>query len=200
MLKTAVLISGTGRSLKNLIDLADADQLPIQINCVVSSRPQAGGLEFANAAKIDTHVVRRRDFDSGNAHRDAIFDLCRAAGAELVVMAGYLQHLLIPDDFANRVINIHPSLIPNFCGKGFYGDRVHRAVLDSGTDTTGCTVHFVDDHYDHGPIILQREVPVFAGDDVPTLAARVFAAELTALPAAIRQIAGNLGKLPRATP
>ena len=97
-------------------------------------------------------------------------------------MGGFLKHVLIPADFENRVVNIHPALIPAFCGQGFYGHRVHEAVLDAGAKMSGCTVHFVDNVYDHGPIILQRTVPVLDDDTPDTLAARVFAAECEAYP------------------
>lgn len=188
-LPIAVLISGGGTTLKNLIDKVAAGELNVDIRLVVSSSSKAGGLQFANAAGIETAVIRRSDSDSADAFRDAIFGACRAAGVELVVMGGFLKHVLIPDDFANRVINIHPSLIPEFCGHGFYGSRVHAAALAAGAKVSGCTVHFVDDEFDHGPIILQREVPVEDNDTVQSLAARVFAAECEALPEAIRQIA-----------
>jgi phosphoribosylglycinamide formyltransferase-1 len=108
---------------------------------------------------------------------------------KLVVMGGFIQHVLIPADFEHRVVNIHPSLIPAFCGKGYYGRHVHEAVLAYGAKLSGCTVHFVDNEYDHGPIVLQRAVPVLDADTPDSLAARVFAAECEAYPAAIRAIA-----------
>jgi phosphoribosylglycinamide formyltransferase-1 len=104
-------------------------------------------------------------------------------------MGGYLQHLLIPADFENRVTNIHPGLIPAFCGKGYYGRRVHEAVLDYGVKVSGCTVHFVDNQYDHGPIILQRTVNVLEGDSPESLAERIFQQECIAYPEAIQAIA-----------
>ena len=136
-LKLAVLISGTGRSLQNLIGHIDRAELNAEIQVVISSKASATGLQFAEAANIPTQTMPRSAFDSPEAHRDAIFNLFRQANVDLVVMAGYLQLLLIPADFQWRVINIHPSLIPEFCGKGFYGDRVHAAVLAAGTPTTG---------------------------------------------------------------
>src|SRR5207244_9125607 len=111
-----------------------------------------------------------------------IFDRCREARLDLACLAGFLQLLPVPDDFAGRVMNIHPALIPAFCGKGFYGHRVHEAVLEYGVKVTGCTVHFVDNEYDHGPIILQRSVPVIDDDTHETLAARVFEQECDAYP------------------
>lgn len=187
----AVLISGGGTTLKNLIDQVAVGKLNVDIRLVISSKSTAGGLDHAKTAGIPAQVIRRSDSESAESFRDAIFGACRDAGVQLVVMGGFLKHVLIPDDFENRVINIHPSLIPDFCGHGFYGSRVHAAVLEAGAKKSGCTVHFVDDEFDHGPIILQREVPVVDNDTVQSLAARVFAAECEALPAAIRKIANG---------
>jgi phosphoribosylglycinamide formyltransferase 1 len=106
-------------------------------------------------------------------------------------MGGFLKHVLIPDDFIGKVVNIHPALIPAFCGQGFYGHRVHEAVLEYGAKVSGCTVHFVDNQYDHGPIILQRVVPVMDDDTPDSLAARVFSAECEAYPEALRLIAAG---------
>ena len=185
-LPIGVLISGGGTTLRNLIQLREAGRLAVDIRVVVSSNPNAGGLEFARNAEITTHIAERGNSPTPDDYRDAVFGPCREADVKLVVMGGFLKHVLIPNDFAGRVINIHPSLIPAFCGQGYYGRRVHQAVLDYGARITGCTVHFVDDQYDHGPIILQKPVPV-ADDDTPeTLAARVFAEECRVLPEAIR--------------
>jgi phosphoribosylglycinamide formyltransferase-1 len=126
------------------------------------------------------------------AWSDAIFAACRAARADLVVMAGFLHLVRIPADFAGRVINIHPSLLPAFGGRGFHGMHVHRAVLDRGCTVSGCTVHLVDDEYDHGRILLQKTVPVLPDDTPESLAARVFAAECQAFPEAIARIADHL--------
>ena len=187
--RLAVLISGGGTTLKNLIEHIRAGRLPVEISLVVSSSPAARGLEYAAEAGIPSSVVEPRGFDSADAFSAAVFDRCRAARADLVVMAGFLKRLVIPSDFANRVTNIHPALIPAFCGKGFYGHRVHEAVLDYGAKISGCTVHFADNEYDHGPVILQRSVPVVDDDTPESLAARVFEAECTAYPEAIRLIA-----------
>jgi phosphoribosylglycinamide formyltransferase-1 len=190
-LRIAVLISGGGTTLRNLIQKRDAGELPIEIALVISSSATAGGLKFAAEANIPTLVVRRQKSQTPEQFRDAIFGPCREAGVDLVVMGGFLKHVLIPPDFENRVINIHPALIPFFCGAGFYGLRVHQAVLASGVKESGCTVHFVDNQYDHGPIILQGKVPVVPGDTPESLAARVFAAECEAYPEAIRLISGG---------
>ena len=188
-MKIAVLISGGGTTLKNLIDRIDAGSLNAEIALVISNNPKAGGLGFASDASIESKVISHREFDDRESFSADVFDALRASGAELIVMGGFLRQLSIPDDFENRIINIHPSLIPSFCGKGNYGSRVHQGVLDYGCKLTGCTVHFVDDDYDHGPIIAQASVAVETDDDVKSLAARVFEAECELLPAVINQIA-----------
>jgi phosphoribosylglycinamide formyltransferase 1 len=192
-LKLAVLISGSGRTLKNFIDLAAEGGLPIEIKLVISSSAKATGLEHAESAGIPTLVVKRSDFPAGPAgdkfYGDAIFDACRNAGVDYVAMAGFLKLAPVPDDFAGRVVNIHPALIPAFCGAGMYGHHVHQAVIDAGVKVTGCTVHFVDNQYDHGPIIWQQPVPVFADDTADTLAARVFEAEKEAYPHVLKLLA-----------
>lgn len=188
-LPIAVLISGTGRSLRNLIERIAEERLDAEIRLVIASNNTARGLEFAREAGIPTDVVRRNQCASDAEFSERIFSAVRAAGAQLVVLAGFMKFLPIPPDFENRVINIHPALIPAFCGKGLYGHFVHEAVLDYGAKISGCTVHFVDNQYDHGPIISQHIVPVVEGDTPGTLADRVFAAETEALPEAVQLIA-----------
>ena len=190
-LSIAVLISGGGTTLKNLIERQHERGLPVEFKAVISSRPDARGLSFAEEADIPTQVIARRSFADPVEHSQAVFDCCRQAKADLVVMGGYLEHLLIAPDYCNRVINIHPSLIPAFSGQGYYGMRVHQAVLDYGAKVSGCTVHFVDDHFDHGPIIAQRACDVHADDTPEALQARVFALECELLPEVIGLIAAN---------
>ena len=120
-----------------------------------------------------------------------MFDACRDADAQYVVMGGFLSYVPIPPDFENRVLNIHPALIPAFCGHGFYGHHVHESVLAYGAKVSGCTVHFVDNQYDHGPVILQKVVPVLDDDTPDTLAARVFDAECEAYPEALNLLASG---------
>lgn len=190
-LPIAVLISGGGTTLRNLIQYQRAGQLPIDLQLVISSRESAKGLSHARETQAATHVISKRLSPSPEAHSHAIFDLCRAAGVQLVVMGGYLDHLLIPDDFCHRVVNIHPSLIPAFSGQGFYGLRVHQAALDYGVKLSGCTVHFVDNQFDHGPIIAQRTCPVKADDTAETLQSRVFQLECSLYPETIAAIAAG---------
>ncbi len=187
-LRLAVLISGSGRTLANLLEHSAAGSLAATVDLVLANRDLIGGLEIAAAAGVPTVVLPR----AGQPLADwsnAVFDRIRDAGVDLVVMAGFLQLLEIPADFTGRVINIHPSLLPAFGGKGFYGEHVHRAVLKRGCTVSGCTVHFVDNEYDHGRIILQQAVPVLPEDDHERLAVRVFKAECDTLPAAINQLA-----------
>lgn len=188
-LKVVVLISGGGTTLRNLLAKIDAGELNIEVVGVVSSTPKAGGLSIAAEAGIPIEVFETKSFDGIAPFSEAVFGACRRCGAELVVMGGFLKLLKVPTDFEGRVVNIHPSLIPAFCGHGYYGHRVHQAVLDYGAKISGCTVHFVDDHYDHGPIILQRVVPVEEDDTPESLANRVFDAECEAYPEALRLFA-----------
>lgn len=187
----AVLISGGGTTLGNLIGKIAAGELDVDIRLVISSNSSARGIDIARTASIPIAVIERHSFPEENSFGAAIFAACREAHVELVVMGGFLKHLPIPADFVNRVVNIHPGLIPAFCGQGYYGRRVHQAVLDYGAKVSGCTVHFVDDLYDHGPIILQRTVPVLGDDTAETLAQRVFEQECVAFPEAIQQIANG---------
>jgi phosphoribosylglycinamide formyltransferase-1 len=190
-MRIVVLISGSGTTLRNLIEQNAAGKIDVDIRLVISSNPNAAGLGFASDADIPTLVVRRRDYDNPDAFGDAIFKAVRDAQADYVVMGGFLNFVTIPDDFQNRVLNIHPALIPAFCGKGYYGRRVHEAVLEYGAKVSGCTVHFVDNQYDHGPIILQKVVPVLDDDTPAALAARVFEAECQAYPEALRLLAAG---------
>jgi formyltetrahydrofolate-dependent phosphoribosylglycinamide formyltransferase len=187
--RLAVLLSGSGTTLQNLLDRCARGELPAAVAVVVSSNAAAFGLSRAQGAGVPTHVVERKACASREEFSRRIFDHCRAAGADLVCLAGFLQLLQIPDDFQGRVLNIHPALIPAFCGKGFHGRHVHEAALEAGVKVSGCTVHFADNEYDHGPIVLQRVVEVRDDDDPESLAARVFAQECEAYPEAIRLFA-----------
>jgi phosphoribosylglycinamide formyltransferase 1 len=187
-IRLAVCVSGEGTTFQNLIDRIRTRKLRAELVQVVASRPRIGAIARAEAAGIplalaDYHARSTAQFSA------SVFNPIRHAESELVVLAGFLSLLRIPADYRGRVINIHPSLIPAFCGHGFYGARVHRAVIEAGVKISGCTVHFVDDSYDNGPIILQRPVPVLEGDTPESLAARVFKEECKALPDAITQYA-----------
>jgi phosphoribosylglycinamide formyltransferase-1 len=184
--RLVVLISAGGTTLQNFIDRIRDGRLDASIVEVISSNPDVYGLERARQAELPTTVITRKASGSSEQFSQHVFERCRAAQADLVCMAGFLQFLPIPFDFMHKVMNIHPSLIPAFCGKGFYGHHVHEAVLASGVKLTGCTVHFADNEYDHGPIILQKAVPVHEDDTPDTLMARVYEQECEAYPEAIR--------------
>ena len=190
-IRVAVLISGGGTTLQNFIDRIADGRMRAEIALVISSNPKAFGVERARNAGLPTEIIRREEFDSVVSFSDAIFGRCRDANVDLVTLAGFLKLLTIPADFAGRVMNIHPALLPAFGGKGMYGHHVHEAVLESGVRVSGCTVHFVDDHFDHGLIILQRTVPVLDVDTPNSLAARVFAQECGAYPEAVRLFAAR---------
>lgn len=195
-LPIAVLISSGGTTLRNLIERIREGALPAEIRLVISSNPTAKGLEFATAAGIKSLVIEKNKGISDEAFSEAVFGPCRDAGVKYVVMGGFLKHVLIPHDFENRVINIHPALLPKFGGKGMYGLHVHAAVLTAGEKVSGCTVHFVDNEYDHGPVILQRPVQVLPADTPESLQARVFTAECEAYPEALGQLATSVGSPP----
>jgi phosphoribosylglycinamide formyltransferase-1 len=184
-IRLAVLLSGEGTTLQNLLDRIADGRLRARIVQVVSSKAGVGGLLRAERAGIPAAVVQRKTCASTEEFSESVFAHCRRANADLVCMAGFLQLLRIPADFREKVLNIHPSLIPAFCGKGFYGRHVHEAVLTSGVKVTGCTVHFADYQYDHGPIVSQRVVPVLPEDTPDSLANRVFQQECEAYPEAI---------------
>lgn len=188
-LRLAVLLSGSGRTLENLLAAIARGELPARIEVVVSSRATVRGVEVARAAGIPVAVVPRRRFSDVEAFSDAVYAAIDPYEVDLIVLAGFLCQLTIPERYEGRIINIHPSLLPLFGGRGFYGERVHAAVLASGMKVSGCTVHFVDERYDSGPIIAQRAVPVLEGDTPETLAARVFVEECRLYPEAIRLIA-----------
>jgi formyltetrahydrofolate-dependent phosphoribosylglycinamide formyltransferase len=193
-LKLGILLSGGGRTLENLVEEFGAGRLDARPVVVISSSSRAYGLERARNHGIPAHVVRLGDHADKRAFSDAITEILVGAGAELVLLCGFLKLYLIPEIFEGRVLNIHPALIPRHCGKGYFGHHVHEAVLASGDKESGCTVHFCDNEYDHGPIIVQRRVPVLDGDTPDTLAARVFEEECRAYPEAIRMfIDGKIG-------
>src|SRR5207244_1633907 len=144
----------------------------------------AFGLVRARRASVPATAVERKGHPI-EEFSARIFDLCGDARADLVCMAGFLQLVIIPDAFRGRVLNIHPALIPAFSGKGFYGEHIHKTALETGVKVSGCTVHFADNVYDHGPIIVQRMVPVLDDDTPETLAKRVFEQECEAYPEAI---------------
>jgi phosphoribosylglycinamide formyltransferase-1 len=183
-IRLAVCVSGGGTTLQNLIDRIRAKRLKAQIVQVVASRPRIEAIPRATAVGIPMALANRAAKTVAEFSR-SVFDPIRHSTADLVVLGGFLSLVEIPPVYQGRVINIHPALIPAFCGKGMHGPAVHKAVVESGVKVSGCTVHFADAAYDSGPIILQKTVPVLDDDTPETLAARVFQAECQALPEAI---------------
>lgn len=189
VLRVAVLLSGEGTSLENLCEQIDAGRVPARVACVIASKTDAGGITRARRRGIPAVALSRKQFRDGRSFNDALHAELERFEPDLVACLGFLSLFELRGVYEGRAINTHPALIPAFCGKGFYGRRVHEAVLASGVRVTGATVHFVDAQYDHGPIILQRAVPVLQGDTADSLAARVQAAERRIVPEAIRLFA-----------
>ncbi len=184
-LRIAVLLSGEGTSLENLCDRIDAGALPARVVLVISSRASAGGVARARRRGIPALVVPRKEIPNVATFNDRLHAALAEHDVDLVALLGFLSPFEPRARFANRALNVHPALIPAFCGHGFYGHRVHEAVLAAGVKLSGATVHFVDDEYDHGPIVLQEAVPVLDDDTADTLAARVVAVERRLVPEAI---------------
>jgi len=190
-IRLVALISGGGTTLQNLLDRIAAGRLNAVIVGVVSSRADALGIERAKKAGVPAVVVSPRS----PQFAEEVWSAVRSFAPDLVCFAGWLRLLPIPADYRLKVLNIHPALLPAFGGRGMYGRRVHEAVLASGVKVSGCTVHFADDTYDTGPILVQKCVHVKDRDDPDMLAARVFAAECEAYPEAIDLIAAGRVKV-----
>ena len=196
MLKVAVLVSGGGTNLQAIIDaVRDGKITNAKIDLVVSNNKNAYALERAKNAGIDAMCISPKDYPSREDFHVALTDTLKSAGIDLVVLAGFLVAIpeMLVKEFPNRIINVHPSLIPSFCGVGYYGLKVHEAALARGVKVTGATVHFVDCGMDTGPIILQKAVEVENGDTPQVLQRRVMEqAEWIILPRAIDMIANGL--------
>jgi phosphoribosylglycinamide formyltransferase-1 len=195
MLKLAVLVSGGGTNLQALIDQIEQKKLPgVEIAVVISNKTNAYALERARKHGISAEVIQKKEYADRQAFGEALRSLIDKYNVDLIVLAGCL--FILPEQvilsYRNRIINIHPSLIPSFCGNGFYGLKVHEAVLERGVKVTGATVHFVDEGTDTGPIILQKAVMVHEDDTPETLQQRVMEeAEWIILPEAVRLISEN---------
>ena len=188
-----VLLSGGGTTLQNFIDLVEAGKLPVTIVGVISSRRDAYGLVRAEKRGIPTTIVARKEFDTWEAFNQALCGAVDSYQPELIALAGFMSLFRPGERYDGKILNVHPALIPAFCGKGLYGHHVHEAVIESGVKVTGATVHFVDEQYDHGPIILQKPVEVLDEDTPDSLAERVQAVEREIYPEAIRlYVAGRL--------
>jgi phosphoribosylglycinamide formyltransferase-1 len=191
-LRLGVLISGGGTTLANLIErIADGRLRNVEIKLVVSSRGAVPGVEIARRADLRLEIVRKRDYPDASAFSQAMIHVLDAARVDLIAMGGFLCFWRIPPHYENRVLNIHPALLPDFGGHGMYGHRVHEAVLAAGVSESGCTVHLADNEYDHGPIVAQTRVPVRPDDTPDSLAARVGEAERELYPHVIQQVADH---------
>lgn len=191
--RIAFLLSGSGSTLKNLLEHIDAGDVPGEVVVAIADREGATGLDHARERDIPVHVVNRKAYRGLDVFSGALEEALRPYAPDLVVNGGFLSIYRVPPDNVGHWVNVHPSLLPAFGGKGCYGNRVHQAVLDRGCRYTGCTVHFVTDEVDGGPIIDQAVVEVLPDDTVETLAARVQAAERELYPTVIRDIL--LGKI-----
>jgi phosphoribosylglycinamide formyltransferase 1 len=189
--RIAVLLSGEGTSLENLCERIDEGSVPARVVAVLSSKPEAGGLARARRRGIPALVVARKAFGDVRSFNDALHAELGRFEIDLVACLGFLSPFELRGRFEGRAINTHPALIPAFSGKGFYGHRVHEAVIASGAKVSGATVHFVDAEYDHGPIILQEAVPVLDEDTPEALATRIQAVERRLVPEAIRLFAAG---------
>lgn len=184
--RIAVLLSGAGRTLENLFEYIHSAQLRANVAIVISNNPEAFGLERARRHGVRAEAILQNAGEPGDAYSKRVFEAIDAANVELVVLAGFMRILTIPERYNLKVMNIHPSLLPSFGGRGMFGDHVHRAVLASGARLSGCTVHYVTNEVDAGPIIEQRVIGVRDDDTVEALAQRVFEQEKIAYPRAVQ--------------
>jgi phosphoribosylglycinamide formyltransferase-1 len=193
--RIAVLISGGGTNLQSIIDAIDSGELDLQIACVVSNRKEAFGLKRAENAGIPAFYVGKGNYPEDQERETALMNLLEKERIDLIVLAGYLN--ILPSSvigaYKDRIINIHPSLIPRHCGKGYYGMKVHESVISSGDAITGVTVHYVDEGVDTGKVIERVEIPVFESDTAESLSKRVLVIEHELLVKVLKDLIENFG-------
>lgn len=193
--RIAVLISGGGTNLQSILDAVESGKLDLEVGCVVSNRKEAFGLERAENAGIPAYYIGKGNYPDEIEREKALLNLLVSEKIDLVVLAGYLN--ILPSNvistFKERIINIHPSLIPRHSGKGFYGMKVHESVISSGDTITGVTVHYVDEGVDTGKVIDQVKIPVFESDTAETLSKRVLAYEHELLVKVLKDLINNFG-------
>ncbi|HJV23240.1 MAG TPA: phosphoribosylglycinamide formyltransferase [Holophagaceae bacterium] len=187
----ALFISGTGGNAVNLAQACAEGRVPGRPVVAVASSPKAGGIARLEALGIPVVVVVRSRFDSDEAFSEACYAACREAGAEVICLAGWLKKLVVPAAWEGRILNIHPGLLPRFGGAGMYGMNVHRAVIEAGVTESGCTIHLVDNDYDHGAPLAVGKVPVLPGDTAEDLQKRVYAEEMRLYPEALAAYLGQ---------
>ncbi len=190
MKRIAVFASGGGSDMQSVIDACEAGQIDGQVVAVVVNKDNIGALDRAAKHNIESHIFKVQDYADAQDRDQAIINYLVSKDIDLVVLAGYLAIVTpaLVDRFRGRIINIHPSLIPKFCGKGMYGLKVHTAVIEAGESESGATVHFVDEGADTGQIIRQVKVPVLAGDTPESLQARVLEQEHILLPSVVAEL------------
>lgn len=184
-IRAVILISGSGTTMENLLQRAAEGTCHMECVGVVASKDGIPGIARAQKFGVPVQVVNRADYLDAQAFSRQVFKMVNAVQPDVVLLAGFLSYLHLPERYKGKVLNIHPSLLPKFGGKGMYGLKVHQKVIKAGEKQTGCTVHYVDEVYDHGPIILQRKVPVQPDDTPETLQERVMEAEREAYPEAV---------------
>lgn len=192
-LRIGVLASGGGTTFQNLVECSRDGRLDADVAVLLVSRAGIGAVARAERLGVPCLVLKSANLRDAAALGAEIGAELASHGVDLVAMAGFLKLWTIPSGYRGRVLNIHPALLPDFGGRGMYGHHVHEAVVKAGAKESGCTVHFADDEYDHGEIVLQRRVPVLPTDDADALAARVMEAERIAYPEAIRKVAAAVG-------
>jgi formyltetrahydrofolate-dependent phosphoribosylglycinamide formyltransferase len=189
----AVFASGRGSNFQAILKAIDDGRLPARVTLLVSNNSNAGALELARSRNIPALHLNQKQFSSEQLYEEQLLDLLARHGVELIVLAGYMKRIpgSVINRFRNRILNIHPALLPMFGGAGMYGTHVHEAVLASGATISGATVHIVDEEYDKGPIVMQKTVEVLSDDTPETLAARVLSVEHEIFPKAIAAFAAK---------
>ena len=192
-MRLAVFASGGGTNFQAILDAINQGSLPATPACCVADTPEAGALDRADQANVPTAVVKPKNFSESSSFGRALLEVLDAHEVEFVALAGYMMKVPanVVDAYRNRITNLHPSLLPAFGGKGMYGMNVHEAVIEYGAHWSGVTVHLVDEEYDHGPVVLQEPVPVYASDTPQALAKRVKSVEHRLYPEVLRLFADN---------
>jgi len=195
-IRIAVFLSGSGSNMQSIMDNCAKGGIPGEVVLVISNNEDAYGLVRAEKAGIDRHVFTRSNFPDSDSAGNHLLDILREHQVDLIALAGYLRKLppLTIKAYHNRIVNIHPALLPKYGGKGMYGIRVHKAVLDAGENESGASIHYVDEIYDHGAVIEQQKVPVYPDDTPEKLAARVLEVEHQLYPRVIKRLAEEILK------
>lgn len=193
MKKIAVFVSGGGSNFKAIHHQIQKREIPGEIVLVISNNPNCGAIEYANENSISHVIINETRYPNPHTRGELLTDTCLKAEINLICLAGYMKMLppAFVKQYENKILNIHPGLLPEFGGKGFFGMRVHEAVINSGKRESGATVHFVDEIYDHGPIILQKKVEVLETDTAESLAARILKLEHELFPEVVKAFCEN---------